>query len=599
MPLRRSRPSRSSCSPAVPSGSPAPAPAATWLSEPLGAVQARASSPPVRHDSRAEPRQPLRRRARRAGAGPAALPVVQLRRLPWRRRRGRYRSAAGRRRNGSTAARDANIYASIVQGRPNGMPAFGPSLRARRSGSSPPTCKSLSEAARSEDERTKGPGHERRAGSGRSGGRAYRRALLGDDGTRTAVVFVVFCAGWPTRSPHRRDRPLAPTPEQDRRRTRMILLLGAVLPALILVPLLLWTFDSLAALDPAGAPARPGGRSGGQAVVVGDPLPRRGSGARLHHRERAARPGREAGGAAAHLDRRHPQLLGARAPGKDRPDPGPGERHLDRGRPARRLRRPVRRVLRHCSTRTWACWWSRSRRRSSSAWAAGQRAAGRRAGRLGTRLIAGTRSSASACARCHAVRGTPAGGNARARSHPRREPPDPRLPGCCPTLPGTSAAGSPTLRLSSQASRMPRVPMSRGRVPAHPPLPADPALAAWAPHRSRGARASTGRRRSSGSGASRPASSACCGRSTTSPSRSGTWRPGSRFFMLGGLLAALMRIQLGTPGQHLPRRGDLQPALHDARHDDDVPLRHPVHRGARELPAAAACSAPATCRSRG
>ncbi len=64
------------------------------------------------------------------------------------------------------------------------------------------------------------------------------------------AVFLVFCAGLAYALAHRRDRPLAPSPESDRRHTRMILLFGAVLPALILVPLLLWTFDSLAALDP-------------------------------------------------------------------------------------------------------------------------------------------------------------------------------------------------------------------------------------------------------------------------------------------------------------------------------------------------------------
>ena len=40
------------------------------------------------------------------------------------------------------------------------------------------------------------------------------------------------------------------------------------------------------------------------------------------------------------------------------------------------------------------------------------------------------------------------------------------------------------------------------------------------------------------------------------------------------------------PGQHLPRAGDLQPAVHDARHRDDVPVRR-AGRGGDGHPAAA------------
>lgn len=64
------------------------------------------------------------------------------------------------------------------------------------------------------------------------------------------VVFVIFCVALVYALAHRRGEVLAPTPERDRRRTRMILLLGAVLPAIILIPLLFWTFQTLAALDP-------------------------------------------------------------------------------------------------------------------------------------------------------------------------------------------------------------------------------------------------------------------------------------------------------------------------------------------------------------
>jgi cytochrome c oxidase subunit 2 len=69
------------------------------------------------------------------------------------------------------------------------------------------------------------------------------------------VVFLIFCATLVWALAHRRDPVPRPTPEQDRRRTRMILLFGAALPALVLVPLLFWTFDSLAAIDPRARPA--------------------------------------------------------------------------------------------------------------------------------------------------------------------------------------------------------------------------------------------------------------------------------------------------------------------------------------------------------
>lgn len=69
------------------------------------------------------------------------------------------------------------------------------------------------------------------------------------------IVFLVFCAALVWAVAHRRTPVLRPTPEDDRRRTRMILLFGALLPALVLVPLLFWTFDSLASIDPRARPA--------------------------------------------------------------------------------------------------------------------------------------------------------------------------------------------------------------------------------------------------------------------------------------------------------------------------------------------------------
>ena len=58
-------------------------------------------------------------------------------------------------------------------------------------------------------------------------------------------------------------------------------------------------------------------------------------------------------------------------------------------------------------------------------------------------------------------------------------------------------------------------------------------------------------RRSGSSTSTRPSSSSC----------------------LGGVEALLLRLQLGVAGQHLPDAGEVQPALHDARHDDDLPGR--------------------------
>jgi cytochrome c oxidase subunit 2 len=69
------------------------------------------------------------------------------------------------------------------------------------------------------------------------------------------VVFLIFLGTLVWALARRREPVLRPTPEQDRRRTRMILLFGAVLPALVLVPLLFWTFGTLAAIDPRARPA--------------------------------------------------------------------------------------------------------------------------------------------------------------------------------------------------------------------------------------------------------------------------------------------------------------------------------------------------------
>ena len=59
------------------------------------------------------------------------------------------------------------------------------------------------------------------------------------------------------------------------------------------------------------------------------------------------------------------------------------------------------------------------------------------------------------------------------------------------------------------------------------------------------------------------------------------------FFVAGGILALLMRAQLATPNENFITREHLQPAVHDARHDDGLPRRRADPRRLRQLPRAA------------
>ena len=59
------------------------------------------------------------------------------------------------------------------------------------------------------------------------------------------------------------------------------------------------------------------------------------------------------------------------------------------------------------------------------------------------------------------------------------------------------------------------------------------------------------------------------------------------FFLVAGLEATLMRLQLAVPEQHRPLAAGLQPPVHHARHDDGVPRRHADPLRLRELPRAA------------
>jgi cytochrome c oxidase subunit I len=60
------------------------------------------------------------------------------------------------------------------------------------------------------------------------------------------------------------------------------------------------------------------------------------------------------------------------------------------------------------------------------------------------------------------------------------------------------------------------------------------------------------------------------------------------FFIIGGIEALLIRVQLAQPDGTLLSADALQPGLHDARHHDGLPGRHAHRRGVRQLPDPAA-----------
>ena len=68
------------------------------------------------------------------------------------------------------------------------------------------------------------------------------------------IIFVIFCLALAYALWHRRRLSEPPTPERDLKSTRMILLLGGLIPAIVLIPLFLWTVGTLAAIDPRARP---------------------------------------------------------------------------------------------------------------------------------------------------------------------------------------------------------------------------------------------------------------------------------------------------------------------------------------------------------
>ena len=60
------------------------------------------------------------------------------------------------------------------------------------------------------------------------------------------------------------------------------------------------------------------------------------------------------------------------------------------------------------------------------------------------------------------------------------------------------------------------------------------------------------------------------------------------FFVIGGIEALLIRLQLAGPERHGAHRVAVQHAVHDARHHDGVPRRHADGGRVRQLLRAAA-----------
>jgi cytochrome c oxidase subunit 2 len=67
------------------------------------------------------------------------------------------------------------------------------------------------------------------------------------------LVFLVFCLALAYALWHRRTPGEPPGPERDGRAARTIVLLGGVIPGVILIPLFVWTVRTLGALDPGSA----------------------------------------------------------------------------------------------------------------------------------------------------------------------------------------------------------------------------------------------------------------------------------------------------------------------------------------------------------
>jgi cytochrome c oxidase subunit 2 len=272
-----------------------------------------------------------------------------------------------------------------------------------------------------------------------------------------AVVFVIFCGALAWALLHRSRRLHLPAPESERRNARMILLLGGLVPGLILIPLFVWTMQTLAALDPAAS--RPDlvvdlvGKQWWWEVRYRDTLPGR---TFTTANELHIPAGRRVELRLTSTDVIHsfwvPELHGKTdlIPGRenvtwiqaDRPGEYGGQCAEYCGMQHAQM---ALLVVAHEPA-------------EYEAWAARQREIAPEPADSLTRL-ARQAFLASACARCHAVRGTPAGGNAGpdlTHVASRRT----LAAGALPNSPGHLAGWIANPQALKPGSRMPRVPMT-------------------------------------------------------------------------------------------------------------------------------------------
>ena len=165
-------------------------------------------------------------------------------------------------------------------------------------------------------------------------------------------------------------------------------------------------------------------------------------------------------------------------------------------------------------------------------------------------------------------------------------------PARCPTRAATWPAGSSIRRRSSPARKMPPNQLEPPRSAGAAGLPGDAASERATAERRRRAGPRAGRRPRAGAQLEQ-----------TWRSRPGLWgwltsvdhkSIGKRyivtafvFFLLGGIEARADAAAARAAREHAPRPRRLQPDLHHARHDDDVPLRRAGDGGDGPLPRAA------------
>ena len=165
----------------------------------------------------------------------------------------------------------------------------------------------------------------------------------------------------------------------------------------------------------------------------------------------------------------------------------------------------------------------------------------------------------------------------RARSHALRRAHDARRRRRRRTIRRISRDGCATRRRQAGQPHARPQPVRRGGERPHR-LPRDVAMSAATTPLDQRRRRRTRRTSAARSRGWRP--------STTSGSASSTCVTALFFFAVGGVEALLMRLQLARPNAQARLARGLQPALHDARHDDDLPRRH---AGARRLRATTSC----------